>query len=66
MRREIWVGLAVSLVGVLVLYVFKYNLYLGVGLLGVGVVILIVTMSFERYGEWKKMKEEISEEDLRP
>jgi len=38
----------------------KSSTKLGVAVFLVG--ILIVTMSFERYKEWKKMKEEISEE----
>jgi hypothetical protein len=35
-------------------------------LMGIGAAILVVTMSFERYNEWKKMKEEIDEKELRP
>lgn len=32
----------------------------------IGAAILIVELSIERYREYKKMKEEITEEELRP
>jgi anaerobic C4-dicarboxylate transporter len=43
-----------------------FGMQVSMALMGIGAAILLVTMSFERYKEWKKMKEEISEEDLRP
>ena len=39
---------------------------IGIVMMAIGGVILITTLSFERYREWKKMKEEIGEEELRP
>ncbi len=43
-----------------------FGMKLSVVLMSIGAAILIITMSIERYKDWKKMKEEISEEDLRP
>lgn len=43
-----------------------FGMKVSVALMGIGAAILIVTMSFERYNEWKKMKESIDEKELRP
>jgi len=47
-------------------FTMLFGIRLSMVLMGIGGAILILTMSFERYNEWKRMKEEISEEDLRP
>lgn len=76
-----WVGVAVFLAGVVIMGAYSmYPLFnpeveesailsgirVGIAMMGIGAGILIITIGFERYKEWKKMKEEISEEDLRP
>jgi len=76
-----WVGVVVFLVGIAVMGAYSmYPLFdpmveestilsgikVSIAMMGIGAAILIITMSFERYKEWKKMKEEISEEELRP
>gem|GEM_PF-925514 len=75
-----WIGVVMFLVGVIIEGV--YGIYpvfnpenteaillgirIGIVMMAIGGVILITTLSFERYREWKKMKEEIGEEELRP
>jgi anaerobic C4-dicarboxylate transporter len=81
MKLTAWVGVTVFLVGLVIIGAYSmYPLFkpdigestillgikVSVAMMGIGAAILIITMSFERYKEWKKMKEEISEEDLRP
>ena len=76
-----WVGVAVFLVGMVTMGAYSlypifgsdveestmlFGIKVSVAMMGIGAVIVILTMSFERYKEWKKMKEEISEEELRP
>jgi len=69
-----WVGLTAFLIGVLGFHIsflleestIVFGLKISMVLMGIGAAILILTMSVERYKDWKKMKEEISEEDLRP
>jgi predicted MFS family arabinose efflux permease len=43
-----------------------FGMRVSMALLGIGAAILIITMSIERYRDWKKMKEEIDEKELRP
>ena len=43
-----------------------FGIKLSMALMGIGAVTILIRMCFERYIEWKRMKEEISEEDLRP
>ena len=75
-----WIGVVMFLVGVIIEGV--YGIYpvfnsenteaillgirIGIVMMAIGGVILMTTLSFERYREWKKMKEEIGEEELRP
>ena len=81
MKITTWVGVAVFLVGILIMGAYSmYPLFnpeagestillgikISIAMMAIGAAILIITMSVERYKEWKKMKEEISEEDLRP
>lgn len=81
MKITEWVGVAVFLAGLVImgacsLYpLFNLNveestmlfgIKVSIAMMGIGAAILILAMSFERYKEWKRMKEEISEEDLRP
>ncbi len=47
-------------------YTVLFGIKVSMALMGVGAAILILTISFERYKEWKRFKEEIKEEDLRP
>jgi anaerobic C4-dicarboxylate transporter len=76
-----WVGVAVFLAGVVIVGAYSmYPLFnpdvgestimsrirVGMVAMAIGSAILIITIGFERYKEWKKMKEEITEEDLRP
>jgi len=76
-----WVGVVVFLVGMVIMGAYSMypvfnpdvgesgilsGIRVSMVLMAIGAAILIITMSFERYKEWKKMKEEISEEDLRP
>jgi len=76
-----WAGVAVFLVGIVIMGVYSmyplfyqkveestilFGMKISLVLMGIGAAILIITMSIERYKDWKKMKEEISEEDLRP
>jgi len=76
-----WAGVAVFLVGMVIMGVYSmyplfyqkieestilFGMKVSMVLMGIGAAILIITMSVERYKDWKKMKEEISEEDLKP
>ncbi|MEA2074242.1 MAG: hypothetical protein U9O85_00660 [Euryarchaeota archaeon] len=76
-----WAGVAVFLIGLLVMVAYSmyplfyqqaeestilFGMKVSMVLMGIGSAILIITMSIERYKDWKKMKEEISEEDLKP
>ena len=47
-------------------YTVLFGIKVSMALMGVGAAILILAISFERYKEWKRFKEEIKEEDLRP
>ena len=81
MKITTWVGVAVFLVGILIMSAYSmYPLFkpeagestillgikVSIAMMAIGAAILIITMSVERYKEGKKMKEEISEEELRP
>ena len=76
-----WAGVAVFLVGMVIMGAYSmyplfyqkveestilFGMKISLVLMGIGAAILIITMSVERYKDWKKMKEEISEEDLKP
>jgi len=76
-----WAGVVVFLVGMVIMGVYSmyplfyqkveestilFGMKVSMVLMGIGAAILIIAMSIERYKDWKKMKEEISEEDLRP
>ncbi len=76
-----WVGVVVFLVGMVIMGAYSmypvFNPEVGESailsgirvsmvVMAIGAAILIITIGFERYKEWKKMKEEISEEELRP
>ena len=76
-----WEGVAVFLVGMVIMGAYSmyplfyqnveestilFGMKISLVLMGIGAAILIITMSIERYKDWKKMKEEIDEEDLRP
>jgi hypothetical protein len=76
-----WAGVVVFLVGIAVMGVYSmyplfyqnveeatilFGLKISMVLMGIGAAILIITMSIERYKDWKKMKEEIDEKELRP
>ena len=76
-----WAGVAVFLAGLLVMMAYStyplfcqqvedstilFGMKVSLVLMGIGSAILIISMSIERYKDWKKMKEEISEEELRP
>ncbi|MBK5190306.1 MAG: hypothetical protein JJE19_02250 [Methanosarcinales archaeon] len=76
-----WAGVAVFLVGMVIMGAYSmyplfyqnveestilFGMKISLVLMGIGAAILIITMSIERYKDWKKMKEEIDEEDLRP
>ena len=80
-KLMIWVGMLVFLAGMVIMgayglyplfdyevskFTILFGIKLSMALMGVGVVIILITMCFERYTEWKRMKEEINEEDLRP
>ncbi len=80
-KLMLWAGSLVFLAGMVIMGAYSmfplfkpkvgestmlFGIRLSMVLMGVGAAILILTMSFERYKEWKRMKEEISEEDLRP
>jgi hypothetical protein len=43
-----------------------FGIRVSMALMGIGAAMLIITMSIERYRDWKKMKEEIDEKELRP
>ena len=43
-----------------------FGMRVSMTLMGIGAAMLIITMSVERYRDWKKMKEEIDEKELRP
>jgi hypothetical protein len=43
-----------------------FGMRVSMALMGIGAAMLIITMSIERYRDWKKMKEEIDEKELRP
>ena len=85
MKITTWVGVAVFLVGILIMGAYSmyplfnpeveestmeattlFGMRISIAMMAIGAAILIITMSVERYKEWKKMKEEISEEELRP
>jgi anaerobic C4-dicarboxylate transporter len=81
MKITNWAGVAVFLVGMVIMGAYSiyplfnsqveestilFGMRVSMVLMGIGAAILIITMSVERYKEWKKMKEEISEDDLRP
>ena len=81
MKLLLWTGSLVFLTGLVIMSAYSmyplfkpnveeftmlFGIRLSMVLMGIGGAILIITMSFERYKEWKRMKEEISEEDLRP
>ena len=81
MKITNWAGVAVFLVGMVIMGAYSiyplfyqkveestilFGMKVSMVLMGIGAAILIITMSIERYKEWKKMKDEISEEDLRP
>ncbi len=61
------VGVGVFLLGLVVMIAYSvYPLFNTAVEEGTILAILLVTMSSERYKEWKKMKEEIDEKELRP
>jgi hypothetical protein len=75
------VGVGVFLIGLVVMIAYSvyplfntaveegtilFGIKASLVLMGIGAAILLVTMSSERYKEWKKMKEEIDEKELRP
>lgn len=81
MKLLLWTGSLVFLAGLVIMSAYSmyplfkpnveeftmlFGIRLSMVLMGIGGAILIITISFERYKEWKRMKEEISEEDLRP
>ncbi len=81
MKITNWAGVAVFLVGVVIMGVYSmyplfytqveestilFGIKVSMVLMGIGAAILIITMSIERYKDWKKMKEEIDEKELRP
>ncbi len=81
MKLLLWTGSLVFLTGLVIMSAYSmyplfkpnveeftmlFGIRLSMVLMGIGGAILIITMSFERYKEWKRMKDEISEEDLRP
>lgn len=81
MKLMIWVGLLVFLAGMVILGVYSmyplfntavedYTVLFGIkvsmALMGIGAAILILAICFERYKEWKRFKDEIKEDDLRP
>ncbi|MBA5942079.1 MAG: hypothetical protein H0M93_01940 [Methanophagales archaeon] len=47
-------------------YVILAGIRVGIIVMAIGGTILAIMIGLERYKEWKKMKAEISEEDLRP
>jgi len=80
-KLTIWVGMLVFLAGMVIMgayalyplfdyevseFTMLFGIKLSIALMGIGAVIILIRMCFERYTEWKRMKEEISEEDLRP
>ena len=80
-KLMIWVGMLVFLVGMAIMgayglyplfnqevgeFTILFGIKLSMALMGIGAVTILIRMCFERYIEWKRMKEEISEEDLRP
>ncbi len=80
-KLMIWVGMLVFLAGMVIMgayclyplfnpevgeFTILFGIKLSMALMGIGAVIILITMCFERYTEWKRMKEEISEEELRP
>jgi len=80
-KLMIWVGMLVFLAGMVIMgayglyplfnqevseFTILFGIKLSMALMGVGAVIILISMCFERYTEWKRMKEEISEEELRP
>ena len=81
MKLTIWVGMLVFLAGIVIMGAYGlyplfdyevsestilFGIKLSMALMGIGAVTILIRMCFERYIEWKRMKEEISEEDLRP
>lgn len=80
-KLMIWVGMLIFLAGMVIMgayslyplfnqevgeFTILFGIKLSMALMGVGAVIILISMCFERYTEWKRMKEEISEEELRP
>ena len=80
-KLMIWAGMLVFLAGMVIMgayglyplfnpevgeFTILFGIKLSIVLMGIGAVIILISMCFERYTEWKRMKEEISEEDLRP
>ncbi|MEA1998857.1 MAG: hypothetical protein U9N61_05990 [Euryarchaeota archaeon] len=80
-KLTIWVGMLVFLAGMVIMgayglyplfnqevgeFTTLFGIKLSIALMGIGAAIILIRMCFERYTEWKRMKEEISEEDLRP
>jgi uncharacterized membrane protein len=76
-----WAGVAVFLAGLLVMMAYSmyplfyqpaeestilFGMKVSMVLMGIGAAILLLSMSIERYKDWKKMKEEIDEKELRP
>jgi hypothetical protein len=76
-----WAGVMVFLAGLVLMGAYSlyplfglavsentilFGMRISVVLMGIGAAILIIAMVLRRYKEWKKMKEEIPEEDLRP
>jgi hypothetical protein len=76
-----WMGVGVFLAGLLIMGAYSmyplfnaevgestilFGMKVSTAMMGIGAAILIITISIERYKDWKKMKEGIDEEDLRP
>ena len=76
-----WVGIAVLLIGFVVMMGYSiypvfspdveestmlFGIKVSFVLMGIGLAIALIAMSIERYQEWKKMREEIDEKELRP
>lgn len=76
-----WTGIVVFLIGFIVMMGYSvypifnpevedstmlFGMKVSLILMGIGAAIALIAMSIERYQEWKKMKEEIDEKELRP
>jgi len=81
MKIVMWLGLIVFLSGATILLAYSiYPIFNpevcehmilagirdGIILMAIGGAVLVIMIGLERYKDWKKMKEEISKEDLRP